>query len=83
MDHTFITEQLTRAARCVEESAWHVVRQERVIDALRERGHDTTEARAGLDQFEALLELQTDMAKTWKALAESRRCFASTVNPCD
>lgn len=57
MHRAIIEDHLAHADRHVAEAESRIVRQRDLVDELKRRGHDTTEAIAVLAQFEEVLQL--------------------------
>jgi hypothetical protein len=60
MDREMILEHLAQARQHVALGAMHIARQIEIIDELKSRGHDATEAQLLLKQFK---ELQVEHTK--------------------
>lgn len=57
MNHEMLKEHLELAERHVSEGERHVARQRELVDKLEREGHDTSEPKRLLRQFEELLDL--------------------------
>jgi hypothetical protein len=59
-DKSMILDHLEMARRHVAEAEEHIARQRAVVAGLERDGHDTSEAKASLVQFEELYRLHVD-----------------------
>src|SRR5262245_3368529 len=74
MDRALLQDHFTKAERHVIESEGHILRQKQLIAKLERSGHDATEAKRLLAEFQALLALH---------IADRDRLRAQLANPSD